>query len=696
MRLLNAAYAAVLSCCLFAGMPVAAQEAATVPPPVVAPASTAPTSAPPTTAPSSTPPATAPSTTAPSAATSPLAATDPAAAPEPRAIDAADLSAYADGLIQAAMLRDKIAGVTVSIVDRQGPLLLRGYGVAGVSPTTPVDPSQTLFRIASISKTFTYLLGLKLVEAGKLDLEKPINAYLPADLQVPDDGYPPVLVRHLFTHTAGYEDSAMGHLFVDRADRVTSLEQYIQQHRPARVREPGTRAVYSNYSLALLGVLVAHLNGTDFDTLVERELFAPMQMTSTTFREPLSDSDSRNAGAAFTGRWSQGFKRGGGGYKPQVFEYIAQVGPVGGASSTAADMGRYMRMLLRGGELDGTQVLTPAEYARLRSPPLFRNAKEVSGFSYGFFNTRYGQVETLGHGGATSWFHSGMTVAPELGVGIFISTNTDTGRRFAGQFAGLILERYFENARAAAVPAVPAGFDASRFVGKYNSDRSNHRSAEKVFLSTTQDVAAADDQSLVITSNGESSRWIPEGGLVFREAEGQGRISFFENDKGEITGYASALGHNAFTRVQPLSVLDNWLLLLTVTGVLALLVLVGAWLRRGRREQVAPAARRAAFWLYVSAFAWLAWVVAVLVYLKRATGDETAVFYGYPGVFLPVLLWTAPLLMLLSLVNILLLWPFLRARGWGFWRKSRHLVVVAVFALAAWSLWAWNFVGWKL
>lgn len=623
-------------------------------------------------------------------------ATDPAAPAEPRAIDAVDLSAYVDGLVQAAVLREKIAGVTVSIVDRQGPLLLRGYGVAGVSPTRPVDPSQTLFRIASISKTFTYLLGLKLVEAGKLDLEKPINTYLPPDLQVPDDGYPPVLVRHLFTHTAGYEDSAMGHLFVDRADRVTSLEQYVQQHRPARVREPGTRAVYSNYSLALLGVLVAHVNGTDFDTLVERELLTPMQMASTTFREPLNEGDSRNAGAAFTGRWSQGFKRSGGGYKPQAFEYIAQAGPVGGASSTASDMGRYMRMLLRGGELDGTQVLTPAEYARLRSPPLFRNAQDVGGFSYGFFNNRYGQVETLGHGGATSWFHSGMTVAPELGVGVFISTNTDTGRRFAGQFAGLIFERYFENARAAAVPAVPAGFDASRFAGKYNSDRSNHRSAEKVFLSSTQDVAAAEDQSLVITANGESSRWIPEGGLVFREAEGQGRITFFENDKGEITGYANALGHNAFTRVQPLEVLDNWLSLLTATAALALLVLVGAWLRRSRREQVAAPARRAAFWLYLSAFAWLAWLVAVLVYLKRAGADEMAVFYGYPGAYLTALLWTAPLLMLLSLVNVLLLWPFLRARGWGFWRKARHLVVVVVFAVAAWSLWAWNFVGWKL
>ena len=234
------------------------------------------------------------------------------APPPPRAIDAADLSAYVDGLVDAAMKRDGIAGVTVAVVDREGPLLLRGYGISKLEPRRGVDPEGTLFRIASISKTFTYLLGLQLVDAGKLDLDRPVNDYLPEALKLPDDGYPPVLVRHLFTHSAGYEDSAMGHLFVDRADRVLSTTEYLQRHRPRRVREPGAFAVYSNYSVALLGALVAHVSGTPFDSLVERQLLQPMGMRLTTFREPMPDRDPRDAGAAFEGRWSEGFKRAGG------------------------------------------------------------------------------------------------------------------------------------------------------------------------------------------------------------------------------------------------------------------------------------------------------------------------------------------------------------------------------------------------
>ena len=627
-----------------------------------------------------------------------------AAPPPPRAIDAADLSAYVDGLVDAAMERDGIAGVTVAVVDREGPLLLRGYGVSSLAPRRGVDPQGTLFRIASISKTFTYLLGLQLVDAGRLDLDKPVNDYLPEALKLPDDGYPPVLVRHLFTHTAGFEDSAMGHLFVDRADRVLSPAEYLQRHRPKRVRAPGTFAVYSNYSVALLGALVAHVSGTDpasgsgagFDALVERQLFQPMGMRLTTFREPLREGDPRKAGPTFDGRWSQGFERAGGAFKPQAFEYIAHAGPAGGASSTASDMGRYMRMLLRGGELDGVRVLSPSQYARLTAEPLFRNAPQVGGFSYGFFDTRIGSLRVLGHGGATSWFHSNMAVAPDAGVGVFVSTNTDTGRRFAGQFAEKVFQRYFEQARVPPPAAAPAGFDASRFAGRYNSKRSNYSSAEKAFLATTAQVAAAEDGSLAITVGGESSRWVPEGGLVFREAEGPGRIVFFEDGDGRVAGYDSPLGHNAFERVGPMQQGDTLLAGIVLAGAVSLLVLVGGWLRRGRRDQAAPAARRAAFWLYLSALAWLAFAALVLVYLRGAQADETALFYGYPGTLFTALLWSVPLLFVLVLVDLLHLSAAWRARGWGFWRKLRHTAAVAVYVFAAVLLWTWNLVGWKL
>ena len=616
-------------------------------------------------------------------------------APPQRAADAVDLSAYVDGVVDAAMRRDGIAGVTVAIVDAHGPLLLRGYGIDRQAPRREVDPGRTLFRIASISKTFTYLLGLKLVDRGLLDLDAPVNDYLPQELQLPGDRHPPVLVRHLFTHTAGFEDSAMGHLFVDSPDAVLEPHEYLRRHRPARVRAPGVHAVYSNYSVALLGALVSHVAGTDFDSLAERELFAPMRMDATTFREPLGRDDPRDAGGRFEGRWSEGYRRAGGGFEAQAFEHIAQVGPAGGASSTAADMGRYMRMLLGGGVLDGVQVLSPSEFARLEAGPLFRNAPEVGGFSYGFFNARIGEVDSLGHGGATSWFHSGMTVVPELGIGIFVSTNTNTGRRFASSFADMVLERYFERARSA-VPSPPAGFDAERFAGRYRVARTNFSSAERAFLWTTIDVSAAADGSLVLSANGQAARWIPEGGLVFRDAEGPGRIAFFEDEDGDVIGYANAAGHVVMARAPWFDALAWLYRVLVLAAAVALMVLAGAWMRRNRRIRDQPSARRSALWLYLTAAAWLVVLAMLALFFRGAQADQTGLFYGYPGGLFTAALWLVVPVMAMTIACVAMLGPAWKARDWGGGRKLRHTLAVAAFALAAWMMWHWNLVGWKL
>ncbi len=627
----------------------------------------------------------------------PSALTTPAV---PRAIDAADLSAYVDGLVDAGMQSEGIAGVTVAVVDRQGPLLLRGYGIAEQEPRRPVTPDRTLFRIASISKTFTYLLGLKLVDSGRLKLDAPVNEYLPAALKLPDDGFKPVLVRHLFTHTAGYEDSVMGHLFHDRAADVTTLNTYLLNHRPKRVREPGVHAVYSNYSVALLGAIVARIDGVDFETLAERRLFAPMGMMLTTFREPLLAGDPRRVGPQFEGLWSQGYERSGGGFKPQKFEFIAQVAPAGGASSDAADMARYLRMMINGGTLDGVAVLSPSEFARLQGEPLFRNAPNGTGFSYGFFKRRYGQVDSLEHGGATNWFHSNFVAVPALGVGIFVSTNTGTGRKFAAELPEKILARYFAQARPAPLPAKLEKFDSARFLGDYFSERSNYTSAEKLLLNTPATIALGPD-GLTLRANGESSLWLPEGGLRFREAEGDGHMTFIAENSGAIVGFANAGGHNVYARA---GFFDQTLSLQIALGLAlacSILVLVGAWRGRNRKlrdhkHRDSPAVRRATLWLRSAAGIWLVFIAIFAYAMIKIVGDTTEAFYRFPGLWLTVALWLSPLAMIMSLICLLRLPAAWGAREWTWWRKSKHTFVVATYVFACWTLWVWNLVVWKL
>ena len=98
-------------------------------------------------------------------------------------IPPAELEAMVDGMVRQAMTRDHIAGLAVAVVQDGQVILKKGYGFAG--PNRPVDPDRTLFRIGSISKTFTWIAVMKEVEAGRMRLDAPINDYLPKGLQVP-------------------------------------------------------------------------------------------------------------------------------------------------------------------------------------------------------------------------------------------------------------------------------------------------------------------------------------------------------------------------------------------------------------------------------------------------------------------------------------------------------------------------------
>ncbi len=137
------------------------------------------------------------------------AATAEAAPP----FDRAKVETFVDGAVHEAMRADHIAGVTLAIVDRAGVIMTKGYGFAAFSPAKKVD-ADTLFRVGSISKTVVWIAIMQLVEQGKISLDDPINQRLPNSLRVPDEGFRnPILIQHLMTHSAGFEDSLEG-LFV--------------------------------------------------------------------------------------------------------------------------------------------------------------------------------------------------------------------------------------------------------------------------------------------------------------------------------------------------------------------------------------------------------------------------------------------------------------------------------------------------
>ena len=331
---------------------------------------------------------------------------------------AAGLEPFVDGVVQTAMHTERIAGAGVVVVRDGRVVLLKGYGLADVAGRR-VDPERTLFRIASISKTFTWIALMQLVEAGKVDLDKPANDYLPVQLRIPDEGFAePVLVRHLMTHSAGFEDLVAGHLFIPDPAHGVPLIDALARHRPHRVRPPGVASVYSNYGTALAGAIVQHVSGEAFEDRVERQILTPLGLQSTTFREPYPLALVQGRGLpspmspALAADVSDGFRWNGGAFVKQPFEYVVQFAPAGAASTTPADMGRYLTALMSGGR----GVLQPQTVDLFaRETPLFANAPGVNGVAYGMLQSHSpGGWRAWGHGGDTLRFHSELAIYPDL------------------------------------------------------------------------------------------------------------------------------------------------------------------------------------------------------------------------------------------------------------------------------------------
>ena len=145
-----------------------------------------------------------------------------ASAPAAHALERADVESWLDGFMPYALERGDSAGAVVAVVKNGEVLLVKGYGYSNVATHAPVDPQATLFRPGSTSKLFTWTAVMQLVEAGKLDLDRDVNDYLDFKLPARDDG--PITLRHIMTHTAGFEEQ-IKELIVQDPKQLVPLRQ---------------------------------------------------------------------------------------------------------------------------------------------------------------------------------------------------------------------------------------------------------------------------------------------------------------------------------------------------------------------------------------------------------------------------------------------------------------------------------------
>ena len=206
------------------------------------------------------------------AGSAPIPASPTAAHP----LDTADLNAFFDGILPLQLERSDIAGASVLVMKDGKVLLEKGYGYADVKTKKPVDPAATIFRLASISKLFTWVSVMQLEEQGKLDLDTDVNRYL--DFQIRPAFNKPITLRNLMTHTGGFEETVDNIIVVD-PKKAISLRDELIKNQPMRLFPPGEVPAYSNYGVGLASYIVQRIAGEPFEQYVQDHIFTPLGMT---------------------------------------------------------------------------------------------------------------------------------------------------------------------------------------------------------------------------------------------------------------------------------------------------------------------------------------------------------------------------------------------------------------------------------
>ncbi len=604
----------------------------------------------------------------------------------PPELTAADLSTWLDGLMPYALKSGDIPGAVVVVVKDGNVLVEKGYGLADVAARKPVDPKTTLFRPGSISKTFTWTSVMQLVEAGKVDLDADVNRYI--DFHIPDLHGRPVTLRNLMTHTAGFEEASKG-LLVEDAQHMPSLAVLLKRWVPRRIFEAGSTPAYSNYGAALAGYIVQRVSGEPFDVYVARHILAPLEMGRSSFSQPLS--------ADLRASMSQGYSADGRTAKPYEFSPMA---PAGALAATGDDMGRYMIAQLQDGRYGPGSILQPATARRMQrtvahfTPPLL-------GAALGFFEANLNGHEVISHGGDTLYFHSGLWLFVDDGIGLFVSLN-GAGKPGA---SSAIRQNLFVDFADRYLPAAPAAPDPAKGVDPATA-RAHAKAVSGLYQPSRR--AQTTFASLGNLFGGLTVTALPDGTILalrkhyrevapwlWREIDGHDRLAAVVRD-GRVVRVANDLyGYGIVFTPMPFGTSPAWLApadgaaLLFVAATVALWPLVALIRHRYGRGFALEGARAHAYRaVRASLLVVLAAAAAWFVILGAVEG---------PSGPADVLVLAAELL---TLLGLLLAWgaaafnlrPVWR-RGAGVSAKAFSLVLVAALAPITWTAVAFHLIG---
>lgn len=314
---------------------------------------------------------------------------------------------------------------SIALVDGDRTVWSKGYGFQDVEKSKSAT-ADTIYRVGSISKLFTDIAAMQLVEQGKLDLEAPVSDYLP-DFKPHNLFGKPITVGQLLSHQTGMvRESPVGNYF--DPDEPTLAATVESLNETALVYEPGSKTKYSNAALAVVGAIVEKLLERSHPEQVRETILNPLDMTHSDF--DLTDNVREHLAAGWM--WT---------YDGQRFEapkFLLGTGPAGNMYSSANDLGKFLVCLFDEGKIGEGQILKPETYQQMITPVVDSQGRPQD-FGIGFHVRNFDGHKRIGHGGAVYGFSTQLEALPERRIGVVAISSLDGSNGVATRIADYAL-----------------------------------------------------------------------------------------------------------------------------------------------------------------------------------------------------------------------------------------------------------------
>ena len=311
-----------------------------------------------------------------------------------------------DQYITQQMRASQIPGAAVAIVKGDRAIYLKGYGRTGAGGGT-VTP-QTPFIIGSVSKSFTAIAVMQLVEAGKIDLDAPIQRYLPWFKLADADASARITIRHLLNHTSGIPNGCCYATMLDSSQDDGALERHVRFLKSVQPSRPAGKSFeYSNVNYTTLGMVIQAVSGQSYEDYMQEHVFTPLGMSNSYLSQEIAEEHGM----------ARGHRRWFGIPLPARLGYNRGDLPAGFIISGAEDMSHFLIAQLNEGKYQDTAILSSESMAQMLPP------EKPDSYGMGKFRTEVKGIPLIGHEGATFNFQSAWFIAPEEQIGVFVAAN---------------------------------------------------------------------------------------------------------------------------------------------------------------------------------------------------------------------------------------------------------------------------------